>query len=182
MMVILIIGILLAITISVGSKLRTSGNKENTIATMKIVMNAVNAYYDERQYYPNNGPLAPGNYRYSDGLHGALFSISYSSPLSYATKSVGKEKLTELNEDVFRVAKVPRQGENDREVPAFSDDFGKVMLYSPQEGLGGRPVLISAGEDEMFGPGIYYYFNDGGWGWNEDSGDGEDNIRSDKLK
>lgn len=192
LVVIVIITILLGIGVGVVVFAKGHAKKQNTIATMKIVMNAIDAFHEQNYPdYPDDAP-PPNNrfYRYSDGLHGDLFEITYDPPINptnfyFATESVGKEKLADLDQDVFKVVPVPRPSENDRAVPAFLDGYGKVMLYSPIGGLGGRPVLISAGNDEKFGPGIIYYLDKNGWGWKEDSNndaDSKDNIRSDKVQ
>ena len=195
LVVIVIISILLTIGVGAMVFAKAHAKKQNTIATMKIVMNAIDAFYEEEQYYPGGALLPPNRYRYSDGLHGALFDITYeeragkppSHNCEYEPESIGKEKLTDLDQDVFKFVRVPRPGENDRVVPAFSDGYGKVMLYASDAGLGGTPVLISAGNDGKFGPGIIYYheYKKDTWDWRQDSdddADSEDNIRSDKVK
>ena len=190
LVVVIIITILLTIVVGAMVYAKSNAKKQNTIATMKVVMNAIDAFYEENQFYPGGALLLTSNYRYSDGLHGDLFDITYeeragkppSHNCVYESESIGQEKLTDLDQEVFKVVPVPRPGENDRAVPAFSDGYGNVMLYASDAGLGGTPVLLSAGNDEKFGPGIIYFFN-GGWQQDsDDDADSEDNIRSDKVQ
>ena len=195
LVVIAIIALLMTIGVSVGYRVVVAANVKTTEANMAIIMNAIETFHDENGDYPDEGLAGTDRYAYSEFIITQLFEVDYQSSNDPANwlwpdDTIGKAKLSQFPDNQFeKEAHIPDPGEstaaNDaRRRPAFIDAFGKVMLYRHDKGLGGTPVLISAGPDGLFGPDIYYYHKVGAsYGWNRDNSDSEyseDNIRSDK--
>ncbi len=115
--VIFIIGILVSLTVAVGFWLTRQVPEEATRANQKIVMAAVNSYYEVHEAYPTDS-------KWMEQLQ---------------LEPNAREKIQQLPEDAW----VPG-------TQNVKDGWGKSMRYRRNEGLGNRPVVISAGPDGEF--------------------------------
>jgi len=184
-----IIALLVAIGVGVGVKVLGQGKIKATKANMILIMNAIETYHDEFSVYPGDTSIASSrtrtckqefvsNVSMSSQLWGYTARTNYTPPNS-------RDKLKGLPEKVIvgqETITGTGSGSTSTETITFNfaDSFGNAMLYSANGGLGGTPVLFSAGPDGLFGPDIEFY---NGSAWVNDSSeaaDAEDNIRSDK--
>jgi len=134
-----IIALLITIGVGVGQKVMTAGNVKVTEANMAIIMNAIEYYQelDTNGAYPDDTNDQPN--RQSRDLYTAL---------------------TADNEVQAKLASLPADAVESSSPGHFLDKFGKEIWYDATGGLGGTPLLTSAGPDGYFGT--------------------EDDIRSDK--
>jgi len=137
-----IIALLITIGVGVGQKVMTAGNVKVTEANMAIIMNAIEYYQeldtDATPYEPPDDTNDRPN-RQSRDLYTAL---------------------TADNEVQAKLASLPADAVESSSPGHFLDKFGKEIWYDATGGLGGTPLLTSAGPDGYFGT--------------------EDDIRSDK--
>jgi prepilin-type N-terminal cleavage/methylation domain-containing protein len=122
LVVIAIIALLLTIGIGVGQKVMTAASVKTTKANMAIIMNAIETYYEDTGSYPSP-ESTPG----SSDLYNNL-----------RINSSALEKLASLPADAVY---------SDGTTGYFVDAFDKEIEYSKTGGLGGTPVLLSAGPD-----------------------------------
>jgi len=136
LVVIMILAIIVALVVSFGPRVFGEAGDQTTRARQEIIKNAIDAYYDSEQDYPEEeksfGSAPPpfddvdGEYARSRRLYEQLRGVEVSRKL---------------------IAKLPEDAtEND----VFLDGFGWVMDYRDDEALGGRPLIISAGFDNNF--------------------------------
>jgi prepilin-type N-terminal cleavage/methylation domain-containing protein len=170
LVVTIILGLIMSLGLSVGSKMLTRADRRKTIGTMAVVMAAIDAYYEQCGAYPmqsnrvemdsegeiredNNGnivmvaspPPAYGanQYDYSD----FLLKMLKRCPASVkALSALGAES---MNEGAYCG-------------PSFVDGFNMPLLYSPTGGLGGAPKLLSAGPDGKYKNGVSIKNESGG--------------------
>lgn len=158
--VVLILAILVALIGSVGKYIRDESTKKTTANTLAIIMNAVNAYYDNtyapHQYPPDTKSgtailSPPWNFprdcgivlqqyltgRHDDDWDGDPEDIDL-NPIAPVTAA--KEKLRDLPREAFGESNI-----------AFMDSYEQAIRYNRDGGLGGKPVVISAGPDGKFG-------------------------------
>jgi len=140
MAAIVIVSILAALTISVSVYLRQDSARKVTVATLDILSTAIEAYREEKGSVPaENSPTNPtGN---------ELAQATARSKNLYT-------QLFQVKSSADRLANLPKEanGEN-RKNPAsmFYDGFGNPIDYQSFGGLGGAPLLRSAGPDGKFG-------------------------------
>ncbi len=155
-----IISVLIVIGIGVGMKVLGQSKDKATKANMAIIMNAIDTYYDEFDEYPGDTPtLGAGQTRtfheFTDKdtdpsasmeLWGYLRRPNYTPPKS-------RDKIKGLPNNVIENKNDIDAGDDDIARITFDlvDSYGNVMLYSPNSGLGGTPVIFSAGPDGKFG-------------------------------
>lgn len=155
LIVIGIIAILVAIGAVAGGKAYRWASIKETRASMAIIMNAVMAYQENMDFYPNIPGFnqdhfllcvkldSSNNPDEADAADGTLgfqlvandFALERIKPLP----SDAFSKTFETNKDSNGVVTWVKGG--------FVDAWGNPFLYSPAAGLGGTPVLVSAGPD-----------------------------------
>lgn len=163
LVVTIILGLLMSLGLSIGSKMLTNADRKSTVATMAIVMGAIDTYYEHCGAYPPqknairwdsdgdilivNGNVAMvdpppagysvNQYDYSDIL---LFMLKRCPASLKALSALGE---LDINEGAYCDA-------------AFTDGFGMGMpiLYNATGGLGGTPTLLSAGPDGKYKSGV----------------------------
>lgn len=115
LVVLLILAILLALVAGISKYVIRKAANEDTVARQKIVMNAINRYYEETGAWPTAGST------------GELMSKLDGQPAC-------REILKTLPPEAWA------GGSN-----ALKDGFDEDMQYDADGGFGGRPVLISKG-------------------------------------
>ena len=165
---IVIIVILAAIGIGVGYKLTSAADVEQTKADMTLIMNAVKDYYDQNGAYPARASDDDEDedyyrirVRYTD-INGV--------PLPSYERFTGK--LKEISNEVVQTGFIDVSGNIRDAVFNLVDSEGRQIRYVRDGGIGGTPLLISPGEDGLYGP--------DGKDSKERKAWGEDDIRSDK--
>lgn len=149
--VLMILTILVALAVGVGVIVMAETKRKQTIATQQVVMEALQAYHDNNNKYPDED--TDGSDDCSEVMTKLLGDVD------------GKVFVKGLSSEAYV------SGIN----TPLLDAYGAAMRYRRNGGLGGGPVLISAGKDSEFG------FGDDGL---PDTPDDEpdlklDNIRSD---
>ena len=121
--VILVIGILVAIVVSVAGKGIAGAAKARTEEAMTTIMTAVDAYFEEKGEYPQaSGATADAR---SSRLYSDLRGCESS-----------KTRLANLTKDVLHDGR-------------FYDGFEQAIDYRDSGGKGGGPYLESAGRDAV---------------------------------
>lgn len=119
--VILILVILVALVVGVSIYIQTEAAKKETLAYQTIIREAVQKYYESTGQWPPQTGASVAN------RIGNLFDALKGNP---AAKSV--------------IVNLPIKAMGNRK---FLDGFATVMDYKKSGGLGGTPVIISAGPD-----------------------------------
>ena len=140
--VLFIFGIVVSLVVGVSQYVRDRASRGETSSTQALVMQAVQAFYEENGAYPLDSIDDPSTTNVNEG------GVSLLTALTDCEKSV--EILRNLSS-----ASLPSGGD------AALDAYGRPMNYLQSGGLGGKPVLISAGPDG-------------------DMDTSEDNVRSDR--
>jgi len=160
LVVIFIMGILVTLVVSVSTYVMRKANREQTAANQQVILAAINAFHEITGDDPSDDPNHITNTDWlplpspqDAGVSGAdydaflsgytlqcfLLGAEAGSDQTKAKLQKATEKcLLELPEGVF----VPKYG--------FRDAYGNWMRYDKDGGLGGRPVIISAGPDGRF--------------------------------
>ena len=125
LVVIVVLAILIGLAVSVGKYVTDKARIDETRATQTLVMTAVEMYHDVRRIYPQNRPADTTSKLRNANLLDQLKSDKGSLA-----------KLNALPSDAVDTAN-----------SWILDGFGRPFDYSPDGGLGGRPVLISPGPD-----------------------------------
>ena len=146
--VLMILTILVALAVNVGERIIDDAKRQETMSTQRVVMEALKAYYDTAKVYPNNDTDG------SDDCSEVMGLLSGDKNAGVLVKSLP--------------IKAHSGGGS-----ALIDGYLMEMRYRKAKGLGGGPLLISAGKDGDFG---FDAFADPGGG---DEDKKADNIRSD---
>ncbi len=134
-----ILAILVAIIAGVAGYVMRSANAKDTAATQAILMDAIQTWHDKDtntpKRYPPTDPSGVALIKCLLGNYGAGWPDATSPSVRAA-----KEVLQKLSKDAYPYYTDP-----------VRDAWGVAMQYSETGGLGGRPVIISAGADGKFG-------------------------------
>jgi type II secretory pathway pseudopilin PulG len=145
MVVLLILGILVSLAVGIGVLVFGSAAEKQTKATMRVVLSAVYAYQEAAGAFPPdvdpNKPTDSNKYSVS-GRTLKLFLTGTGQGMSATSPGVpaAVEKLRSLSGDAFGSAD-----------GGFADGWGTGIRYRPAGGFGGKPLLVSAGPDRLFG-------------------------------
>jgi len=158
MAVIVIVAILAALTVSVGMYLRQDSSRKLTVAAIEVLSSALAAYQDETGTVPSETcpndkwivpPLVLTPYNTSEIAQATARSMNLYSQLTTVKSS--NDRLASLPKEVC-----------DQTNKLFLDGFERPIDYRETGGMGGAPLLISAGADGMFGYPHTIAVNDGG--------------------
>lgn len=130
--VLTILTILVALAVGVGQHVIEEAKRKQTIATQEVVMQAIQAYYDNHNGYPPEE--TDGSDDCSQLMKNHLVPDKDAGEL---VKGLGSEAY----------AGIGTHGTG----AALLDAYAKEMRYEISGGLGGGPVLISAGKDGDWG-------------------------------
>jgi type II secretory pathway pseudopilin PulG len=179
LVVIFILGVLAAIVVSVAGYVMSSASRRETEATQKVLLGAVQALYDA-------GPKAYPQDRYGDPATDPYVAEQSGRALvNFLTGRVDEDNNGTLEQDLSQTApvkaavelllKLPEEAWKGGSNEPIKDGWGRNMRYDAAGGLGGRPVVISAGADGRFGEA------DPGFPTDDDT-KAEDNVRSDESQ
>ena len=192
LVVIFILSILVTLVVGVGNYVYDEAGRKQTQATMAVLANTIDAFHEEFDKYPSDhlsldddvelcwyltghitvdsaDPNSQGAYAW---LVGGSPSNQQIIDLNNRITNVTRERLVKLSKDAY--------ASGASSTNAFRDGFGNPIRYNDDAGLGGRPVLISAGPDGLFG----WDDPDDSGGFltpNPDPTKQEDNVRSDEF-
>jgi prepilin-type N-terminal cleavage/methylation domain-containing protein len=157
LVVIAVLGMLLAIGGGFATNLLTTSDRQETLATMKIVMQAVDVFYDKFGVYPpdraaanlssNSTPANSGEFllKYLRGQLDDDREFEYvfgDTPANQAERDSWNKRIQRTTREILT-------GLSDKALPAGAtavmDAYGSALAYRQTSGTGGRPVLISAG-------------------------------------
>ena len=156
LVVMFILAVLVALVASVGGYVMRSANERETAAIQAILMDAIQAWHDKAN--STDPTTTAKGYPKEDfdtqksemqNLMTQLTSSLVYPPASRAARNI--------------LLKLPKEAWSGGTDEPVKDRWGKSMKYKDTGGLGGRPVIISAGPDGNF---------------NTD----DDNIRSDEAQ
>jgi len=145
MVVLLILGILVSLAVGIGVLVFGSAAEKQTKTTMRVVLSAVYAYQEVGGVFPPdidpNKPTDSNTYATS-GRMLKLFLTGTAQGMSASSPGVpaAVERLRSLSGDAFGSAD-----------GGFADGWGTGIRYRSAGGFGGKPLLVSAGPDKLFG-------------------------------
>jgi hypothetical protein len=119
--------------------------EKQTKTTMRVVLSAIYAYQEVAGAFPPdmdpNKPADPNKYATS-GRTLKLFLTGTGQGMSGSSPGVpaAVERLRNLSTDALGSAD-----------GGFADGWGTGIRYRPAGGFGGKPLLVSAGPDKLFG-------------------------------
>ncbi|RPI64299.1 MAG: type II secretion system protein [Planctomycetaceae bacterium] len=133
LVVIGILMVLAALIVGVSRYVMEESANKKTVAIQAVIMSATKAYHDKNKAYPDSNDAPPTDPNSGDikKLYDAL------NPSTPDAKIVDKLKL------------LPKEA-IDSASHTFKDSWDKDMRYYKTGGLGGGPVIISAGPDGDF--------------------------------
>ena len=160
LVVMFILAILVALVASVAGYVMRSANAKETASTQAVLMDAIQAWHDKDTSTPNK-VYPPDTYGTDDS---GVVLIRYLMGDLPAVSSRNSPQVRAAREILLKLPSNAWDGT----VTAVRDSWGKAMRYKQAGGLGGRPVIISAGPDGIFGE--------------DDPSFGDDDIRSDESQ
>jgi prepilin-type N-terminal cleavage/methylation domain-containing protein len=157
LVVMFILAVLVALVASVGGYVMRSANERETAAIQTILMDAIQAWHDKANSTdPNTTAKGYPKEDYPDKQKGEMQNL-----MTELTSSLVYPPASRAARDIL--LKLPKEAWSGGTDEPVKDSWGAAMRYKDSTGLGGRPVIISAGPDGNF---------------NTD----DDNIRSDEAQ
>lgn len=155
MVVVAIIGILVALIVGISKYVFEEAARKKTIVTQQLLMMAIEQFRDITGKYPpdsNDLGLSPNDYRIkSDSLYGQLLgeAAAFNKLATYFSWTSDQRSRFEnkVKKEIVSIINQLPEDAADTEEKTFKDGFGNAMFYFRTEGLGNRPVVISAGPD-----------------------------------
>ena len=120
--VLIILTILVAMAVNVGQHVIHKSKREKTAMAQKVVLEAIQSYHDTMASYPAS----------SNDCRSLMAALSSDKNANDYLHGLPKDVYAGLNSNLL-------------------DLYGRAMWYRKSGGMGGVPVLISAGKDGMFG-------------------------------
>jgi len=142
MVVMLILGIIVALVVGISDYVMREAVLKQTQESQRILMNAIQAYYDNsrpKAYPPDTGTdLQTMPQMEASGEQLVQYLTEGGDPNNptpdHPACQAAKEKLRDLSQEAY-------------DPPHFRDAYGNAMGYDADGGIGGGPVIISAGPD-----------------------------------
>ena len=175
MAVIVIIAILVALIFSVGLYLRHDSGNKVTLATLDILSVAIEAFHAETGKMPEEANVSGA----ATEIEAAITRSKYLGAQLLSARS-SNERLIHLPQDAIRSH--PTNGKLEpSQFLCFQDGFERPIDYRKEKGMGGAPMLISAGPDGKFG---YTKSPPGGdaWWFSSSPTDDEANAQKDNIQ
>jgi prepilin-type N-terminal cleavage/methylation domain-containing protein len=142
LLVMFVMSVLVALVVGVGSYVIEQERKEETIAWQNRYLAALEAYRNVTTFYPpTDANLAPTVTPAKD----AKYDFSMLLLLSYLQGSRAGDNLMKTK---INAATKSYMGEGN---PQTTDAYGNSMRYYADKGVGGKPLILSAGPDGDFG-------------------------------
>jgi len=143
MVVILILMILVTLIVSVGRYVYEDASRKQTQANQAVIIAAIDIYYDTGKEYPSDtdSPASDATIKSSNSLYRGLTGVAGGDPADPAVKAA-TAKINDLSSDAM-----DQVDDGGTKYWVFKDGYDKEMSYDADGGLGGTPVIISAGPD-----------------------------------
>jgi len=137
MVVIFIIGILVTLVVGISKYVYDEAARRETHGIQEIVVTAIQAFREVDGNYPNDA--GPPNFAIDVLVDQLVADIScgYTAEKAAGIQKATREILLKLPTDAF-------------DGNTIYDGFGNEMRYYRDQGLGGGPVVVSAGPDGTF--------------------------------
>jgi len=136
LVVLFVLTVLVALVVGVSRYTMQEAGRKQTVATQAILSRAIDAFTKAHDGSPPKEKLVPGTFSADQRAKARIQDL---------WDKLNEEAKT--NEDVRRLLHELQTEATNRNDRTFLDGFGKHMDYREELGLGGRPVLISAGPD-----------------------------------
>lgn len=145
LLVMFILSVLVALTVGVSWYVIEEGRKKETVNTQKRLIAAIDAYSKVSGKVPDvvYEPDSSVSYKWSPSEH-----------MARLTNQLTTGSQTNNNPDV--TAPLYKATRPFLDGVSTTDAYGNSMLYLKEGGLGGRPVIVSAGPDGKFGYEVAY--------------------------
>jgi prepilin-type N-terminal cleavage/methylation domain-containing protein len=155
MVVVAIIGILVALIVGISKYVFEEAARKKTLVTQQLLMTAIEQFKDITGKYPpdsNDLSLSPNDYSIKlKSLYGQLLGKeeAFDELETHFGWTSGQRTRFEnrIKKDLISTINQLPEDAADTEEETFKDGFGNAMYYFRTEGLGSRPVVISAGPD-----------------------------------
>lgn len=163
LVVVAIIGILVALVVSVGSYVQAKGREDTTYDRMRVVLAAMVAYRDATRLEPEEqGDMGDTNFiaenAENDQAKDAAKRNIAKLIVQLRSIRVSADVLAKLGDEAYRLSGEEltldpddQQDDEPKEYYLIYDAWGVPLNYQADGGIGGNPVLISAGRDSHFG-------------------------------
>jgi prepilin-type N-terminal cleavage/methylation domain-containing protein len=154
-----ILAILVGLIVGVGRYIHERTGREKTANVMAVIKAAVDSYYDVYNDYPPDTEGAKWAYHpndaYSDdaGIHLLYMYLTgqHYDDSTYTVTSTFKDLSNDgaVKVAMDKISKLPTDTMSPTD-HSFRDGFGRPMRYRISGGIGGKPLLTSAGADGIF--------------------------------
>ena len=157
LVVMVIISIIITMVITVTKYVYDEAALKQTEANQNIVVSAIEAYYEVQGSYPADamdfatppGAQGPAN---ADANNILLYYLrGWEEGTDNQSVRNSKQRVRKATESIILELPSDAVVIADLDTSFLMDGFGNAMQYSRTGGLGGRPVVVSAGPDDQFG-------------------------------
>jgi prepilin-type N-terminal cleavage/methylation domain-containing protein len=143
LLVMFILSVLVGLVVGVSWYVIEEGRKKETLSGQKRLMAAIDAYRKVTGSVPN--------VVYKPDLMSSADPNQVMSLLLTCLRTGSPTGILDVNSPLYR-ATLPFLGdESHPPITPITDAYGKSMLYLYDGGVGGKPVIVSAGPDGLFG-------------------------------
>ena len=139
--VVAIIAVLVTIVVGVSGLVLSRASVERTKVNMQVIYQAIEAYHDAEENYPPDEP---------DSAPPADWGAGTRNWHAYCRGKKLYDELISVPQAQAHIANLKDVIMNISGNNVFVDGFDKYMEYFSSEGVGGTPVIISAGSDGDF--------------------------------
>jgi prepilin-type N-terminal cleavage/methylation domain-containing protein len=147
LLVMFVMSVLVALVVGVGSYVVELERKKETVATQERWLAALEAYRNVTQKYPDtNTTILPG------GTNEKI--NTYPGSMSDLVAALQGAKDPSMTAKIYQATKayVGEGSTGSTTVPlSMNDAYGTPMRYYKDKGVGGKPLILSAGPDADFG-------------------------------
>jgi len=130
LLVMFVLSVLVALVVGVGSHVIEQARITETVQTQTTLLSAIDAYRRVTGHYPDEDPNAEGS------IQRLMEVLQAAGDHSARGEEIRKQVTPYL-----------QAGAGSLQV----DAFGNTMLYFAKRGIGGKPLILSAGPDGDFG-------------------------------
>lgn len=142
LIVIAIIGVLTALVVGVSTHVRLKTTEDNARAQLKTIQQAISAFRDAREEYPKMERRTDTSLNAAKFRSWSLYEQLRAEPRSREVlQSLPRETIVEYD------GSFTDPPDMDELPMMFVDAFENVIDYSDREGIGGKPVVWSAGRN-----------------------------------
>jgi prepilin-type N-terminal cleavage/methylation domain-containing protein len=153
LLVMFILSVILALVVGVSWYVIEEGRKKETIVRQKNLLAAIDAFRKVTGHVPGEGGLSTESI-YFDPDNSVTYKYNASEIMARLINVLTTGSSSNTNPDItssIYKATSPFLGQASGTM--ITDAYGNSMLYIRDGGVGGKPVIISAGPDGKFGYG-----------------------------